>query len=351
MLHGNRAVGVEYVDRASKQVTFVRAGKEVILAAGAPHTPQILQLSGIGPKAILEDLGINTIVDLPGVGKNFQDHPTIYAAFQFKTLLSPNINDLTTNETYRAEQLALYYAKRQGPFTIVNEGGNTVTFLPLPNVTTDYQRIIDYAQAQTPSSIYTSDLDSEVLTGYAAQRKIILDLYTSTSTSVQETGWGGGNTIPITLVKPLSRGYIQINSTSIFDPPVINWRTLSDPTDLETLIAALRINRKFVASPAMQELGPVEVSPGANVTTDEQLREVLRGLVQPTYSHPCCTSPMMPRGLGGVVDSELRVYGVEGLSVVDASVFPLIPGSHTSATVYAVAEKAADLIKDRHHCG
>ena len=253
----------------------------------------------------------------------------------------PTLDMLTSNQTYAAEQLALYWAKRKGPFTIVNQGGNTVAFLPLPKVTSNYQSIIDLAKSQSVSSLYSGHSHgSSVLAGYEAQRLVILRLYASTLTSVHETGWNGGPAMPVTLVKPLSRGSIMIESTDVFTPPVIDFGTLTDPTDLETLIAALRKIRALIASAPMQEIGPiVEFSPGANVTTDQQLRQVLRGLISPSYSHPCCTCAMMPRRLGGVVGPDLTVYGVEGLSVVDASIMPLIPAAHTSSTVYAVAEK------------
>jgi choline dehydrogenase len=219
---------------------------------------------------------------------------------------------LTSNRTYAAEQLALYWSKRQGPYTIVNEGGNTVAFLPLPNITSNYQSIIDLAKSQSPTSVYSSSIEPSTLAGYVAQRSIILRLYASTIASVQETGWNGGSMIPITLVKPLSRGSININSTDIFQPPLIDFGALEDPTDLEILIAALRINRAMVASPPMQELTPVELAPGANLTSDDQLRTALRQQIVPTYSHPCCTCALMRWEFGGVVDANLRVYGVQG---------------------------------------
>jgi choline dehydrogenase len=251
---------------------------------------------------------------------------------------------LTSNQTYAAEQLALYYSKRQGPYTIVNQGGNTVAFLPLPEVTTSYQSIIDLADSQSLSSLYPDGYDDSVLAGYEAQRSIITRLYTSTVTSVQEVGWNGGPVLPVTLVKPLSRGSITINSTDVLTPPVIDFGALIEPTDLEILVAALRALRTFIATPAMQELKVTELSPGANLTTDQQLRDALRKLIQPTYSHPCCTCAMMPRDLGGVVGPDLTVYGIEGLSIVDASIMPLIPAAHLSATVYAVAEKVSYIL-------
>ena len=370
---------MEYFARLNGTTETVMIQKEVILAAGAIHSPQILQLSGIGDDTLLNSFGIKTRVDLPGVGKNFQDHPTLYPVFnceestqqgshtlqsppvlQFtskvdanleyfllvQAQLIPNLDELTSNHTYAAEQLALYFSKRQGPYTIVNEGGNTVAFLPLPNITSSYQSIIDLAKSQQ-NSVYGPGLHSTILDGYCAQREIVLRLYGSTDASVQETGWGGGDVMPITLVKPLSRGSVTINCTDILQQPLIDWKAFTFPSDIEIMVAALRINRKLIASEAMQELQPVEVVPGANLTSDDELRTALRQQVVPTYSHPCCTCAMMKRELGGVVDAKLRVHGVENLRVVDASIMPLIPATHTSATVYAVAEKAADLIKER----
>lgn len=375
IVDGNKAIGVELVDRGSNRTRTVYAKKEVVLAAGSTHSPQILQLSGIGPDHISTRLGIEHHVDLPGVGQNFQDHPTVYTAYECKLLCShkscfekgthvivvakhsgrplmsesplvksqpfPTTDTLATNQTYADEQLRLYWSQRQGPYTIVNQGGNIVTFLPLPNITAGYQSIIDFAMSQSIPSLYPNVPNSTVLAGYEAQRSLILQLYTSPSTSVQETGWNSGSTIPITLVKPLSRGSVQINTTNILEAPVIDFGTLTDPTDLETLISSLRINRAAIASPAMQELDPVELSPGANLTTDSDLRNALRRLIQPTYSHPCCTCAMMPKELGGVVGPDLKVYGVENLSVVDASIMPLIPAAHLMSTVYAVAEKVS----------
>jgi choline dehydrogenase len=258
---------------------------------------------------------------------------------------------LTSNQSYAAEQLALYWSSRQGPYTIVNQGGNTVTFLPLPNITSDYKSIINLARSQSPESIYPSCIgEPSILTGYLAQREIILRLYADTTSAVQETGWNGGAVLPVTLVKPLSRGSVEINSTDVLSAPLVDFGALSDPADLEILIAALRINREMIKSAPMQELNPVEMAPGANLTSDEELRAALRRQVVPTYSHPCCTCAMMKRGFGGVVDANLRVYGVEGLSVVDASIMPLIPATHTSATVYAVAEKVSCLFLAPRGC-
>ena len=330
-------------------MTAVTARKEVILAAGSVHSPQILQLSGIGSQSLLSSLGIETVADVPGVGHNFHDQPTLYPVFNFTNEVQPTSGSLY-NPVYAAAQLQLYYEKRDGAYTIVNNGGNTVAFLPLAEFAPDLQALISTADASASYSSLYPDAPPSVIAGYEAQKQEILRLYASSTTSVQETGWNTGTVMPITLLKPLSRGSIMINTTDPLADPVVDFASLSVESDLDILVAALRKNREFIASPAMQELGPIiELSPGANVTSDEDLKDAFRQLLAPTYSHPCCTCPMMPEELGGVVGPDLLVYGVRSLSVVDASIMPIIPSAHLSATVYAVAEKAADIIKQRHH--
>lgn len=241
--------------------------------------------------------------------------------------------------TYRDEQLALYYSERKGAFTICRNSGNTVAFLPLPNVTQNYESIIALARAQSPRAFYPQHTDPSIIKGYGLQRNLILGLYASTETSVLETGFSSASGVPLTLLKPLSRGTILINSSDPLSPSRIDWGALTNPADLETMLAAVRTQRQLMATDAMMELGPVELAPGAELTSDEQIRAALRRQMVPTYAHLTSTCSMMKREYGGVVGPDLGVYGVRGLRVVDALVMPLIPSTHTSATVYAVAEK------------
>lgn len=152
----------------------------------------------------------------------------------------------------------------------------------------------------------------------------------------------------VSLQKPLSRGTIAINGTNPDPslPPLLDFNAGSNEVDLQVAIKAVRKVREFMSAEALSVLGPVEVVPGADVQTDEELEAVMRSsLYGPSFAHPVGTAAMMPRNLGGVVDSDLKVYGAEGLWVVDASVFPILPAAHTQAAVYAVAEYAADKIK------
>ena len=246
-----------------------------------------------------------------------------------------------SNLTYRDEQLALYYSERKGAFTICRNSGNTVAFLPLPNITQSYESIMALARSHPPSAFYPPGTDPSIIKGYQVQRDLVLRLYASTATSVQETGFNALSRIPLTLLKPLSRGTVLISSTDPLSAPMVDWGALTNPADLEIMLAAVRKQREFMATEAMMELSPVELAPGADLTSDEELRDVLRRQMQPTYAHLCSTCSMMKREYGGVVGPGLLVYGVRGVSVVDASIMPLIPATHTSATVYAVAEKVS----------
>lgn len=187
-------------------------------------------------------------------------------------------------------------------------------------------------------------LDLSILTGYMCQRDLILELYASPHATVQETAFGGGSTVPIALLKPLSRGSILINSTDPSAAPVFDYGTFSHPADLAVAVAALEKNRAFMASPPMQELGAVEAYPGAQITGTQAIGDAIRNFATGTWAHPVGTLSMMKREYGGVVDPQLRVYGVKNLRVVDASIMPLIPATHTSSTVYAVAEKVSSYL-------
>jgi choline dehydrogenase-like flavoprotein len=223
--------------------------------------------------------------------------------------------------------------------TIPYFGGSAVAFLPLQNVTTDYPDIITSASATDLTTLLPRNIDQTITDGYRAQSNILLDLYNSPHAAVAEVAWEGGNTVCVAMIRPLSRGSILINTTDPSKPPVLDFGTFSHPSDLKVAIAAVKKVRAWMASRPMQDVGAVETFPGANVASDEAIADALRQAAVSSWQHPTSTCSMLKGELGGVVDSELRVYGVEGLRVVDASVFPLVVAGHTSSTVYAVAEK------------
>lgn len=204
--------------------------------------------------------------------------------------------------------------------------------------------MIQEAAAVDLAPILPAGADPTILAGWRAQRDLILTQYASPQETVQEVAFGGGNTVPIAMLKPLSRGSILINSADPLAPPVFDYGTFKHPTDLAIAVQALKKTREWMASGPMQEVGATEKYPGTrNVTTDEQIAASIRTFASSTWAHPVGTLSMMKREYGGVVDSKLCVYGVRGLRVVDASIMPMIPATHTSSTVYAVAEKVRPL--------
>ena len=240
----------------------------------------------------------------------------------------PSPDWLASNKSWAAEQLDIYYQNRTGmhysagsmqwmnssdlagPMTIPYYSGSIVAFLPLQNVTKDHDSVIRAASEVGIDSVLPAGADGTILAGYKAQRDLILDLYRSAHATVQEVAFGGGNTVSIAMMKPLSRGIITINTTDPLAPPVFDFGTFTHPTDLDIAVLALKKTRAFMTSGPMLEVGAAETYPGMNVTSDADIREAIRGFATSSWQHPTCSCAMMPRELGGVVDPELRVYGV-----------------------------------------
>ncbi|KAK3386440.1 hypothetical protein B0H63DRAFT_467790 [Podospora didyma] len=343
-----KAVGVEYLPTAGGALLTAKVKKEVLVAAGAIHTPQILQLSGIGPKKLLDKFGIPVVADLPGVGANFHDQPSIIIPYRITNNIQPNTATLNENATYDAEQRARYDQSKTGPYVITRGLSQNLALSPLRNTTSKWAEIVAAARRNDPSKYLPADTHPTVLEGYKAQRKLTLKQYEG-ETPVAMISWDTANSNRMYFLRPLSRGSITINSTNPLLVPLIDPQTMVDPIDVDLIVASTLKNRQIMMQPMMKVLGPEEASPFGNHITDEaELKRILAGVVEPSSAHQCCTAAMMPKNLGGVVDPDMKVYDVKGVRVIDTSYWPMVLTSAPTATTYASGEKVADVIKKEY---
>ncbi|KAF3032806.1 hypothetical protein E8E12_002334 [Didymella heteroderae] len=351
------ARGVKVTDKKTGTSKTVYAKREVILAAGAINTPKLLQLSGIGPKSVLEAAGIPVKLAHDGVGSNFQDHPYISMAYNIRSDLmsKPNPTSLATDPAFNASAWAQYTSNKTGPLTQAR--GNALAFIPLPEVVRASSRSPADISSQVTAQVNDAYLpqiykgSKKLLAGIAAQRKILAGLYSSDKAGIVEYGIpAAGNGLLVALQKPLSRGTITIDPANPQGVPQIRYNAMTNPLDKSMIAACVRYIRQVWERPEISRFapapGPVEISPGAQYQTDDEIidRVVELGTLWPTLSHPSGSCPMMPEELGGCVSDELLFYGVDKLSVVDASIIPLVPSQHIQSTMYAIGEKAADII-------
>lgn len=313
LFEGKRAVGVEFVQNGVKRIARARA--EVILSGGAINSPQLLQLSGIGPAALLREHGIEVIADLPGVGENLQDHFVVGETFRLKpgTL---SINELTRGFRLVGEAMK-YLFRRRGLLT-----------LSAAHIGVFCRSRADLAGPDIQFHILPATMDPEEM----RNQKMVLE---------KEPGL----TIAPCQLRPESRGYIRIKSADPSTYPAIVPNYITDPLDQEVVISALRWGRRIAAQEPLAGYIDHETSPGPDVQTDEQLLAHAREHGTTIY-HPVGTCAM-GHGENAVVDPELRVHGVEGLRVVDASIMPRLISGNTNAPTIMIAEKASDMIKGK----
>ena len=349
IVNGNKTSGVEYVPTAGGSMEIVNVSKEALLAAGGVHTPQLLQLSGIGPQKLLQGRGIDVVVDLPGVGTNLQDTPNFRIPYNVSNNRFPSETTFETNATYDAEQSAIYNGSHTGPYVLIKNTGSNLAILPLQNITSNYSNIVLEARNRDPAASLPADTDPTVLAGYAAQRDIRLQQLSSPDVPAAFFTWNAGDTVRMFLGQGLSRGSVNINSTDALANPVVDWRSLTDPADYEIAVATVLRNRALMRASGMASLGAHEVAPfGDDITDFDSLRAALATVGQPSLAHMCCTAPQMSKDNGGVVDQNYNVYGVQGLRVVDSAAVPLLPTLPPQAPLYAIAERIADLIKHEY---
>jgi choline dehydrogenase len=312
VLEGRRAVGVRY--RQGGVLKSARSRAEVLLAAGSIQSPQLLQLSGIGPRSLLDRHGIPVVVEAPGVGENLQDHLQIRLSFECTRAITTNDQ---LNSWLGQMKLGLQWLLfRSGPLAVgINQGGC-------------FMRALIGADGQPVAA--TPDIQFHVATLSADMAGGKVHPYS-------------GFTMSVCQLRPESRGHIRIRSTDPFEPPEMQPNYLSTEIDRRTTVAGVKAARAIAASAAMRPYVKREVKPGPEATSDAELLEFCRN-DGATIFHPTGTCRMGTDPLA-VVDTRLRVNGIAGLRVIDCSVMPTLVSGNTNAPAVMVAEKAVDMIR------
>ena len=305
LFDGKRAVGVEFARGGA--VERAEAGREVILAAGAVGSPHILQLSGVGEPEHLSRVGIPVHHPLPGVGQNLQDHYIARISYPVK-------GTSTINERSRGVSLAAEILR----YLVTGKGMLT------------YSASLAAASVKVLEESATPDVQCSIAPGSFKDGQI------------GELDDFPGITAGAWQMRPLSRGYVEARSPDPAEAPAINPRYLSDPTDRRAMIGGLRFIRRLFAAPALARYCGAEILPGAEVETDDELLDYAREKGSTVY-HATCTCKMGSDQLA-VVDDQLRVHGLEGLRVIDASVMPTVTSTNTNAPTIMIAEKGAAII-------
>jgi choline dehydrogenase len=303
---GHRAIGVDYSQGG--QIERAMAGREVILSAGAVGSPHLLQLSGVGDPDHLARLGIPVVEAVPGVGRNMQDH---YVA----RITYPVVGAKTANERARGLPLA----------------AEVLRWLVTGKGMLSYSASLVAASVKVLEESATPDIQCVFAPGSFKDGQV---------GRLEEAP---GLTAGMWQMRPLSRGYVEAKSPRPQDPPAINPRYLSEETDRRAVIGGLRFLRRFFTAPALARYVGPEKLPGAQVQSDDELLDYARRNGNTVY-HATCTC-MMGSQANAVVDPDLRVKGLEGLRVVDASVMPAVTSTNTNAPTIMIAEKAAAMIK------
>jgi len=305
VMEGRRAVGIEY--RRGEEKHLARAGREVLLAGGAFNSPQLMQISGLGPAALLQQHGIAVVADLPGVGADLQDH--LQVRFQYRCTEPITMNDVVHDWRHRTLAGLRYFATRKGMLAI--GAGYAGAFLRTG------------LQAATP------DVQLHFL-------------IFSTDTAGAALHTFPGFIVSVCQLRPESRGFVRIKSADPRDPPAIQPRYLTTQGDRDTLLAGMRLLQGIMRRPAMRRYVAAEFAPPPSVTSDADLMAYARK-TSTTVFHPTSTCRM-----GGdpaaVVDERLRVRGIARLRVVDASIMPALVSGNTNAATVMIGEKGADMI-------
>ena len=305
VFEGRRAAAVEY--RGQGVLRTARARKEILVSSGAYNSPQLLQLSGVGPAELLRTHGIDVVLDAPGVGHDLQDHLQVRVVTRCTQPIT--LNDVVNSPVRKILAGLRYAAFRTGPLTIA--AGTSGAFF------------------KTNPRLSTPDIQIHFLPFSTDKMGEKMHPFSGFSASVCQ-------------LRPESRGSLRIRSADPAAPPEIRINYLATETDRAAFVEGLKILRKILAAPALKSYSVEEVYPGSKVASDEDLLDFCRRTGSTVY-HPTSTCRMGNDPLA-VVDPRLRVRGIEGLRVVDASIMPDLMSGNTNAPTIMIAEKASDMI-------
>jgi len=306
IFEGKRAVGVEF--KQNGQVRTLRAKREVLLCGGSINSPQLLQVSGIGPGQVLQDAGVEVLHESAGVGENLQDHVGPRLTYRVRDGIA-TFNEVYHNYLRRMVAGMEYVFLRKGP--LMTGAGPMGMFV------------------KTRPELVSPDIQYQFLAGSFDKAGDPMHNYPGCSLV----------TIPC---RPDSRGWLRIKSQDIAVPPALQPNYLATQSDRDTVVAGLRVARAIFQTKVMRDIVVQETIPGSHAQTDEDLLEHTKNTAGTTYHQTStCTMGTNPRA---VVDPELKVYGVDGLRVIDASVMPTVISGNTNAATIMIAEKGADMI-------
>jgi len=311
VLRNKRATGIEYKRCGRVHVAHARA--EVIVSAGAVNSPQLLQLSGIGPRTVLDSAGVQTVHELPAVGQHLSDH--LGADIVCRTSV-PTLNQVLGTWQGKLRAAVSFAAGGKGPLSMsLNQAGGFLRLDPHksgPDLQL-YFSPVSYTRAPPGTRpLISPDPFPGFLLGFNP-------------------------------CKPTSRGHIQIRSHDPDDAPLIQPNYLTTDHDWQLMMAGMRLMRRFSSAPAFKSIIETEVYPGRQVESDAQIEQFIQRNAW-TVFHPCCTCRMGADPLHAVVDHTLRVHGLDALRIADASIFPTIPTGNTNAPSIMVGERASELV-------
>lgn len=314
VFEGDRACGVEIIEN-DNQRRVLRARREVLVSAGTFGSPQLLMLSGIGPQQELQNHGIEPVQVLPGVGENLQEHVDVMVVNEESTARSIAMFRAKSIWKTLTEGIRFLFARRGRLSTVVTEAG---AFIKVG----EHAETPDIQLHFAPAAIDDHGRSSDFFRIY-------------------------GHSLHLCVLRPKSRGTVRLASADPHQDPLIDLNLLDHPDDVALLVKAVKRGRELLKGKALDDITVQEILPGRNCESDAELEKFIRRKAQHIY-HPVGTCKMGKDDMA-VVDEQLRVHGVKGLRVVDASIMPTVVSGNTNAPTIMIAEKAADMILSEQH--